>query len=249
MEQGYSVRDRVVLVTGANRGIGKALVEAAIRNGASKVYAAVRTLSTAQPLVDSYPSVVEAIHIDLGHEETISKAAAVATDVHIVINNAGILSNTLPLDDKAVHNLEQEMQVNVYGLMHMARHFCPILKLNGGGCLVQINSVASLRCVVPAVSTYSASKAAAFSITQALRAQLRGTTLVVSVHPGPIATDLIRHNPDLAAQAAQPAVVADHVMEAIQQGEFLVFPDAKAKKLGQAYSGFGKHVFKDGNKY
>jgi NAD(P)-dependent dehydrogenase (short-subunit alcohol dehydrogenase family) len=250
---GHSVKDKVVLITGANRGIGKALVDQCIHHGATKVYAAVRDLSSAQPLVDQYEN-VHAIYMDLSKPETIEKAALEANDVQIVINNAGILSNTNPLSPNAVQQLEQEMQVNVYGFMHVAQQFAPLLKQNNcasGGVLVQINSVASFRCAVPSVATYSASKAAAFSITQALRSSLQAQgTMVLSVHPGPIATDMIQGISALAKfQAESPTVVAEEVVQAIETGGFLVFPDPQSKSLSKAYSSFAQYVFEDGKIY
>jgi NAD(P)-dependent dehydrogenase (short-subunit alcohol dehydrogenase family) len=249
---GHSVKDQVVLITGANRGIGKALVDECIHRGATKIYAAVRSLSSAQPLVDQYEN-VHAIYMDLSKPETIEKAALEANDVQIVINNAGILSNTDPLSPNAVQQLEQEMRVNVYGFMHVAQQFAPLLKQNNGvsgGVLVQINSVASFRCAVPSVATYSASKAAAFSITQALRSTLQAQgTMVLSVHPGPIATDMIQGSALAKFQAESPTVVAEEVVQAIESGGFLVFPDPQSKSLSKAYSSFAQYVFEDGKMY
>jgi NAD(P)-dependent dehydrogenase (short-subunit alcohol dehydrogenase family) len=251
-EAGHSVKNKIVLITGANRGIGKKLVDECIRQGSAKVYAAVRTLSSAQPLVDQYEN-VHAIYMDLSKPETIEKAALEANDVQIVINNAGILSHTDPLSPNAVQQLEQEMQVNVYGFMHVAQQFAPLLKQNNdasGGVLVQINSVASFRCAVPSVATYSASKAAAFSVTQALRSSLKAQgTMVLSVHPGPIATDMIKGGFLANLQAESPTVVAEEVVQAIESGGFLVFPDPQSKSLGKAYSSFAQYVFEDGKMY
>ncbi|NET62651.1 MAG: SDR family NAD(P)-dependent oxidoreductase, partial [Symploca sp. SIO2E6] len=181
------IENKVALVTGANRGIGKSIVEALIAADASKVYAAVRNLESAQELIDAHGSKVVPLKTDLSDPATITAAAATATDVEIVINNAGVLKNASPLDEHAIVALSFEIDVNVNGLIRVAQAFAPALKQNGGGALVQLNSVASIKNFAD-FATYSASKAASYSITQALRDKLAEQgTAVVSVHPGPIA--------------------------------------------------------------
>ena len=249
---GYAIQGKVVLITGANRGIGKALVEAFVEQGAAKVYAAVRTLSTAQPLVDKYSNgVVVPLSMDLSKPDSIVSACKEATDVEIAINNAGILSYTEPLANDAVAQLQQEMQVNVYGFLHVAQAFAPILKTNGGGVLCQINSVGSLRCPLSSVSTYAASKAAAYSMTQALRTSLKEQhTFVMSVHPGPIATDMIAGRGDLTKRSVEsPEAVAKEVILSMEAGDFLCFPDPLSKKLSKSYKPFSDYVFEQGNIY
>ena len=237
----YDINNKVALVTGANRGIGKTLVEALVRAGASKVYAAVRNIESASPLIQDFGDKVVPISIDLSNPETIKEAAEVAADSQIIINNAGVLKTAGPLDESAASNMKFEFDVNVYGLLHMAQAFAPVLKKNGGGAFVQLNSVATIKAFAN-VGTYSASKAAAYSLTQSLRDDLaKQGTIVVSVHPGPIATDMA----DQAGltEVAQPAsVVADAVLAAIVNGDFHVFPDDIAKQIGGAYDSFAKNV-------
>ena len=247
--QGVSVTGKVVLVTGANRGIGKALVECVLQHGAAKVYACVRNLETAK-VFEGNPKVIP-MHMDLSQPDSIAKAAASSQDVHIVINNAGVLSRTHPFDRDAVAHFEKEMNINVYGLMHIARLFAPILKKNEGGALVQINSVASLRSSSQVVSTYSASKAAAYSMTQSIRMELQSQgTLVVSVHPGPIATDMIRQiSRELADIAEPPAQVAEEVVQGMNDGVFHVYPDSKSKPLGQAFQPFATEFIEKSRTY
>lgn len=236
-----SVENSVALVTGANRGIGKSIVETFIQNGAKKVYAAARNLEALAPLVDAYGAKVVPIEIDLNKPETIKAAASTATDVEVVVNNAGILKTAEPLADNAIAAMQEEMDVNVYGLMRVAQAFAPVLKNNGGGVLVQLNSVASMKNFV-AFATYSASKAASYSITQGIRDVLNAQgTQVISVHPGPIATDMAR-GAGMGEMAEPAALVPQAIMQAMQNGDFHAYPDTMAKQIGEAYQSFAKGV-------
>lgn len=237
----YSINNRVVLVTGANRGIGKNIVEEFLRNGARKVYAAARNLETLNPLLSEYPESVVPVHIDLNKPETIVAAAEIADDVEVIVNNAGMFKAAKLLSADAVAALQTEMEVNVYGLMRVARAFAPILKANGGGALVQLNSIASMKSFSD-LATYSASKAASYSITQALRDVLKEQgTQVVSVHPGPIATDM--SNDAGFGDIAEPAErVSQAIIAALAANEFHSFPDTMAKQIEAAYQGFATNI-------
>lgn len=236
-----SINNRVALVTGANRGIGKSIVEEFVSNGARKVYAAARKLDSLNPLVAEYPDQVVPVKIDLNQPETISAAAVTAVDVEIVVNNAGILTITDPLAENAISALQDEMEVNVYGLIRVAQAFAPVLKKNGGGALIQLNSVASLRNV-PAFSTYSASKAAAYSITQGLRAVLAEQgTKVISVHPGPIATDM-GSEAGLDEIAEPVNLVPRAIIATLGANEFHSYPDTMARQVGAAYQDYARNV-------
>ena len=192
-------------------------------------------------IVDQYGDRVFPIGLDLSKPETILEAAEKANDVQIVVNNAGVLKTATPLDESALDTLDFEMEINVRGLIRMAQAFSPILKINGGGAFVQLNSVASMKSFA-SFATYSASKAAAYSITQALHEWLAEQgTLVVSVHPGPIATDMV-DSVGLTDIAEPPSVVADVIVTALENGQFHVFPDTMAKNVGDAYEGFAKNI-------
>lgn len=231
---------KTVLVTGANRGIGLSIAKALLDAGAAKLYAAVRNPASTQPLVDAYGDRVVPIALDLSKPETIAAAAQAAGDVQIVINNGGILRKADPLSPDAIENMQQEIDTNVYGLIRVAQAFAPILKRSGGGALVQLNSVASIRSFAP-FATYAASKAASYSITQGLREVLAEQgTAVISVHPGPIGTDM-------AEQAGMeetdpPSVVSDAILDALRTGTFHVFPDKTAKQFWEAYQGFAQAI-------
>jgi NAD(P)-dependent dehydrogenase (short-subunit alcohol dehydrogenase family) len=241
MDKGYDIKGKIALVTGANRGIGKQIVETFIDKGAAKVYAAVRTLASADPLKQVYGDKLVPVHIDLADPASIHAAAESAGDVQVVVNNAGVLKTSTPLDPKAIESLEYEMKINVYGLIHMAQAFAGVLARNGGGAFVQLNSVASLKSFAN-FATYSASKAASYSITQALRDLLREQgTAVLSVHPGPIDTDM-GEAAGLTEIAESPALVAEGIVAALKDGDFHLFPDTFAKQIGAAYREFAQNV-------
>ncbi len=237
----YDISNKTILVTGANRGIGKVLVETFIDHGAAKIYTAVRKVESVAPLVEKYGDKIVPIHIDLNDSQSITTAAQTAKDVQMVVNNAGGFQGTTPLDKNAITALQFEMKINVYGLINMAQAFAPVLKANGGGVFVQLNSVVSMK-TFSNFATYSASKAASYSITQALRELLSEQgTIVLSVHPGPIATDM-GDAAGLTEIAEPPTLVADGIIAALKAGEFHVFPDSMAKQIGGAYESFAKNV-------
>jgi NAD(P)-dependent dehydrogenase (short-subunit alcohol dehydrogenase family) len=237
----YSIQGKTALVTGANRGIGEQIVEAFMRHDAAKVYAAVRRPESARHLIEAYGGKVEAIQIDLEHPESIVAAAKSARDVDIVVNNAGVLRSAGPLDKHTLDDFKFELEINTFGLIRMAQAFAPVLKANGGGAFVQLNSVASMKSFA-GFSTYCASKAAAYSITQALRDVLKEQgTLVISVHPGPIATDMAA-SAGLDEMAEPASIVADAIIKALENEQFHAFPDTMAQQVGEVYQPFAENI-------
>ncbi|MCO1335411.1 SDR family oxidoreductase [Microbulbifer sp. OS29] len=234
-----SIEGKVALVTGANRGIGKAIVESFLTNGAKKVYLAVRTPETTSELVNKYGDQVVTLKLDVTKTESVEAAAEAIQDLDILVNNAGILVPADPLSDHVETSLQQELEVNTFGLIRVAKAFAPQLEKNKGA-LVQMNSVVSLR-TFPHVSTYSASKAASYAITQALRETfLERGVQVLSVHPGPIKTDMAKQAG--LEDGESPSAVAQGIIDALANGDFHLFPDAMAQTFEAAYQSFSDSV-------
>jgi NAD(P)-dependent dehydrogenase (short-subunit alcohol dehydrogenase family) len=215
------IKDSVVLITGANRGIGAALVDAFVAAGARRVYAGMRT-----PAPAAAGSKVVPVALDVTNQEQVAAVARAHGDVQIVVNNAGVLASPPLLQAPDLQAAEQEMKVNYFGTLHMARAFAPVLARNGGGALVNVLSILG-RVASPAVGSYSASKAAAASATQALRAELeRQGTLVIGVFPGLVDTDMARN---MTRPKITPAAVADAVIDGVRRNIEDVYPGPAAE--------------------
>jgi NAD(P)-dependent dehydrogenase (short-subunit alcohol dehydrogenase family) len=208
-----TMKDRTVLVTGANRGIGRALADEALARGAGRVYAGTR-----RPPAPPDDRVTPLI-LDVTSEPQIRAAAEQVESLDMLINNAGI---ALPDDLTDPALLERHLAVNLFGTLAVTRAFLPALARSRGAVvnILSVNSLAPLPFIIPA---YSVSKAAAFSMTQSLRAQVAG--LGVGVHavlPGPVDTDMTR---GADVPKASPESVARAVFDAIDGGEEEIFPD------------------------
>ena len=233
----FDIKDKIALVTGANRGIGKAIVESLIQHGAKKVYLAVRDVKSTNTLVAEFGDLVAPLYVDLSVPASIESLAKTASDVQLVVNNAGILKLADPLNDDVEEAFNQELTVNTFGLIRMAKAFIPVLEQNGGGAFVQLNSVASIKNFA-GFTTYSASKAAAYSLTQGLRDQVADKNIqVLSVHPGPIATDMA-DEAGMGEMGEPTSVVAEGIVKALKAGDFHLFPDTMAKQFEAAYKSY-----------
>ncbi len=235
------IKDAIALVTGANRGIGRAITEGLLDAGAVKVYTAVRDQSSVASMVERYGDRIIPIEYDLTRPETAAAAAKAAADVNLVVSNAGVVNVSDPLAEEAVSSLQFQMERNVYALIHLAQAFGPVLKSNGGGALAQMNSLASLKNFTP-FTTYSASKAAAYSVTQGLReAWADQGTHVISIIAGPLKTDM-SDSAGMGEGAPPPSLVADALIGALKSGDFIVYPDELAQQAGEAYASFADNV-------
>lgn len=238
-----SIKNKVALVTGANRGIGKAIVETFLNQGAKKVYLVVRNTETTKDLEEQYGNRVVTLQADMSKTSSIEELAKQAQDVEIVVNNAGIGNPHSILGKSVEDDFRNQLEVNAFGLLRIANAFTQILA-KSKGALVQLNSVASLKNF-PSLATYSASKAAAYSLTQALNIELGNLGVhVLSVHPGPIDTDM-------AAGAGftetfPTAVVAEGIVSALANRDFHLFPDEVAKQFEAGYQSFSDHFITAG---
>jgi len=222
----------IVFITGANRGIGRALAEAARDGGSPRIYAAARKVETLEELVATAPERIVPIRLDVTSDEQAREAAEKAPDANVLINNAGILTGATFLDAPDLDDARQEMEVNYFGSIRMARTFAPILAKTEGAAVVQIASVAGLASF-PLAPTYSATKAAAHSLAQGLRHELAGQkTSVLGVYPGPIETDMTDR---FELETTPPSEVARAIFEALERGDEEVFPDPMAEETARAY--------------
>ena len=218
------IKDSVVLVTGGNRGLGKALVQAFLQAGARKIYVGSRT-----PIETSDPRLVP-IKLDITNAQDVAAAAQTCQDVTILMNNAGFLANasTSLLTAPSVDGAHQEMETNYFGTLAMVRAFAPILGKNGGGTLVNMLSVLSW-FTIPISESYSASKYAALSLTQGIRIELRSQgTLVTAVHAGYIDTDMAA---GVNAPKTSPEDVAASIIEGIRNNQEEVLADQMSREI------------------
>lgn len=217
------IADKTVLVTGANRGIGRALVEEALRRGAARVYAGAR-----RPFTHPDPRVVP-LTLDVTDAAQTDAAAIAVETLDMLINNAGI-----SLDDDLTDPsmLEQHLAVHVFGVHRVSRAFLPHLT-RARGALVNNISLAAL-APLPMVPAYSVSKAAALSLTQALRMRLAAQGVsVYAVLTGPTDTDMTR---DLDIPKATAESVARAVFDGVEKGEEDIFPDPVSNTVAEAWS-------------
>ncbi|WP_438391545.1 SDR family oxidoreductase [Caballeronia sp. DA-9] len=221
------IKGKVVLVTGANRGLGEQFAKSLLAAGASKVYATARDRSAVK-----IPG-VEAVQLDVTNAESIAAAADRLTDVQIVINNAGVIVGGSLLDAGAADAVRALVETNVIGPLAVTQAFAPALKRNGGGAVVNILSVLSW-LTIDGTGPYSASKSAAWAITNGLRTELRGqNTLVVGVHPAFIDTDMTA---GIDAPKTTPQEVVRQVLEGLEQGKEEILVDGVGRNVKQSLS-------------
>lgn len=225
------IKDSTAFVTGSNRGIGRAIVLELLNRGAAKVHAAARNTDALSDIVATHPDRVIPVQLDVTQPEQVAAAAAQASDVTLLVNNAGVAA----MNDLFVGDLDearQQFEVNYWGTLSMTRAFAPILKANGAGAIINISSVAGLSNF-PAFPTYSDSKAAVHSLTSATRLLLGGDNILVTgVYPGPVDTDMAK---DIEMEKASVESVASEILDAIEQGREEVFPDPMAKDYAAPY--------------
>jgi NAD(P)-dependent dehydrogenase (short-subunit alcohol dehydrogenase family) len=222
------------LVTGANRGIGRALVEALLERGAAKVYATARRPGALADLTARFGDRVVPLRLDVTRPSEVRAVAAQADDVRLLINNAGIVAKFGGelTDTDWIAAGRDEFEVNVLGALSLTQAFTPVLAGRPGAAVVNISSVAGL-VAFPSVASYSVSKAALHSLTQATRALLAPQGIhVAGVYPGPIDTDMAK--PFQVAKTS-PEAAAHAILDGLEAGQEEIFPDPTAQQVGELF--------------
>jgi NAD(P)-dependent dehydrogenase (short-subunit alcohol dehydrogenase family) len=218
------IADKSILVTGANRGIGQALVEEALGRGAKRVYAGTRKGLTHND------SRVTPLTLDVTDAAQINRAVQDVESLDVLINNAGVAGYD-DLSDRAA--LEAHLEVNLFGMYAVTQAFLPLLTRSGGALVnnLSINALAPL----PLIPAYSVSKAAAFSFTQSLRALLSGLGVTVhAVLTGPVDTDMTR---GLDILKASPESLAKGIFDGLENDEDDIFPDPFSASMAESWRG------------
>jgi len=219
----------VAFVTGANRGIGRAFIDALLERGATRIYAAARDPATLEMLT-RLDRRVRAVLLDVRNAADAAVAASQARDVTLLINNAGTLSVGSPVV-VPITAVRDDMETNFFGTLNVINAFVPVLERNRGSIVNMLTLVALAS--MPALAAYNASKAAALSLTQSFRADLgkRGIT-VHGVFPGAVDTDMIR----AFEMPKTPAIdVARATLDGVESGEEDIFPDPMARQVYSAW--------------
>lgn len=209
------IKGCVALVTGANRGIGEAFVRVLIEEGAARVYAGARDPASAAHLEEAWPDRVKAIRLDVTQAGQVEAAARDCPDVSVVVNNAGVFTNRLLIGADDLSGAREEMEVNYFGPVAMARAFAPILKTNGGGAILNVLSVGGI-LAAPNMGGYSPSKFAMRAAGNCIRAELAGQgTSVTSLIVGSVDTRMASH---VKGAKEAPEDIARAAMRGITRG-------------------------------
>ena len=222
-----NIAGSVVLVTGANRGLGESFVRALLDRGAAKVYAGARDVASVT-VEGAVP-----VRLDIDDAAKVAATAEQLSDVTLVINNAGI-STGASLLTADVADIRREFETNFFGTLNVTRAFAPVLAANGGGALVNVLSVLSW-ISFPATGAYCASKAASLSLTNSVRAELHGQkTQVLALHVGYMDTDMTA---GVDAPKSDPTVVAAAALDGLEAGQSEVLADEISVTVRSALSG------------
>lgn len=222
------VQDAVVFVSGASRGLGLAFAHEALRRGARKVYAGVRS-----PTETNTPGIVQ-VKLDVTDLASVAAAAAQCGDTTVLVNNAGIARLTSSTLDSAMIDVAREIfETNFYGTIRLSQAFAPILAKNGGGAVINVLSDACWHAR-PVLAAYSASKSAVWSFTNALRVELRNQkTLVLGLHVAFMDTDMTKA---LEIQKTSPRQVAEAALTGIEANKEEVLVDDFTREVKRSLS-------------
>ncbi|TGO03801.1 SDR family oxidoreductase [Serinibacter arcticus] len=230
------INGSIALVTGANRGIGQRFVEQLLAQGARKVYAGARR----PDLVDVSDPRVIALHLDLLDEDSIKKAAATASDVTVLVNNAGITTGASLLSSP-VTDIRADLETHLFGTLGVIRAFAPVLVANGPSAVVNILSVLSWVATAAGSGSYSVAKAAQWNMTNGVRVELAGQgVLVQGVHLGAADTDMMAGNDGPKIDSAE---VARASLAGLETGAIEVLVDDPARFVKAALAGDLAHLY------
>jgi NAD(P)-dependent dehydrogenase (short-subunit alcohol dehydrogenase family) len=224
-----NIKDSIVFISGANRGLGLAFAQEALRRGAKKVYAGVRT-----PTDAAIAGVVQ-VKLDVTDAQSVAAAAALCGDTTLVINNAGIARLTAStLDAAMIDTMREIFETNVYGTILVSQAFAPILAANGGGAIINVLSDAAW-LARPVLAAYSTSKAAVWSFTNSLRAEVRAqATHVLGLHVGFMDTDMTA---GLDMAKTSPRDVASAALGGLEDRLEEVLADEATREVKRSLSG------------
>jgi NAD(P)-dependent dehydrogenase (short-subunit alcohol dehydrogenase family) len=219
------INGSIALVTGANRGFGRELAQQLLQRGAAKVYATARNPDTID--LDG----VVALQLDITDPESVRKAAEAASDVTLLINNAGISTHT-GLVDGDMDNIRLEMETHFFGPLAVTRAFAPVIAGNGGGAILNVLSVLSW-LHIPSYGAYGAGKAAAWAMSGVVRNELAGKNIgVTALHVGYMDTDMASYvEPD---GKSDPVVIAAAALDGIEAGATEVVADELSRQVKQS---------------
>lgn len=224
-----NLENKIIFVSGANRGIGKSIVEALLKQPVKKIYAAARNVKDLPEFGDAR---VVSVKLDITDSSQIRNAVEQAKDVDVLINNAGVASITGVVTGE-FDLLKHDMNVNYFGTLNMIRAFVPVLESKGNGAIANVISIVGLASIAK-FGGYSASKAALYSATQAMRTELKEKNILVhGIFPGPIDTDMAR-DIDMPKTSAQ--VAAGNIVNGIIAGLEDIFPDPMSSQLSELWA-------------
>lgn len=234
-----NINGSVALVTGANGGIGRAYVDELLKRGASKIYLAARDPASLSELVRNGNGRLVPLKLDVTDEAQVAEAAKTASDVTLLINNAGYAGGGGAFSTLDLAAARREMDVNYFGILSLVHAFAPVLRASGGGAVLNVLSFLSL-VTLPTLGTYSASKAAALAATRSLRAELAAQgTAVIGVMPVQVETDM---GQALPAPRLSPQEVAVESLDVVEQGLDEVFPGKMTKDAAKGFAADPKTV-------
>ena len=224
------INGSIALVTGANRGIGQRFVEQLLAQGAQKVYAATRR----PDLLDVGDARVVPLHLDLLDEASIAQAAGTASDVTVLVNNAGIATGA-DLLTSPVQDIRTDLETHLFGTLGVIRAFAPVMVGNGEGAIVNVLSVLSWVATAAGSGSYSVAKAAEWNMTNGVRVELAGRGILVQgVHLGAADTDMMA---GIDGPKIDPVEVARASLAGIEAGAIEVLVDDPARFVKAALGG------------